>query len=227
MATRSGWADRLERHVDGLEGNDRLVEVAAGIQAALAERGIELVAVGGVAVAAFDPDARVTADIDFVGPALSLQIDDALQPLGFRRSGRHWFHEILRVAVEVPDGRLAPDGAEAGLLRTRSGSHLRVITVEDLILDRTEQWAATGALDAWLQAARLLEVGGVDRRRLAQRAAETGHEDGLAVVAGLAAEARAGRSIDSPASRAAQRSLQLHGDPARALAAARELPAPE
>src|SRR5262245_9384475 len=124
----------------GLQGNELVVEAAATIQAAIAEDGLDLVVVGGTAVAAWDAQAEVTRDVDFVCAALTAHIDAALALLDFHREGRHWYHDELAVPIEVPATTLEPHGATAVEIDTRGGRRLIVISLVDLILDRVEQW---------------------------------------------------------------------------------------
>src|SRR5262245_24659565 len=80
--------------------NERAAEAAALVQEALNARGIRTVVVGGSAVAAWDPDLHVSADIDLVGAAVRSRFDDAFADLGLVRTvGRHWHHAALRLFV--------------------------------------------------------------------------------------------------------------------------------
>jgi hypothetical protein len=199
----------LERLLDGLVGQaDRLLEAAASFQAALSEHGIQLVVVGGSAITAWDPRIHTSLDIDFVGPALSVELDEVFcGEFGLRLEGRHWYDEQLRLVVERPASTLEPVGAETAELATSSGAPLIVIALEDLILDRVGQWEATGAYDAWAEAAGMLAHSALDSERLGRRVQEVDMAAPLAVIQWLAAEHAAGRTIDTAHSHRAQAGL--------------------
>jgi hypothetical protein len=69
---------------------------------------------------------------------------EILRKLGFRKRGRHWFHDASKVAVEFPESRI--DGDEDRIERIRvGGGTAAVIGVDDLYIDRLRQ--ATAAFD--------------------------------------------------------------------------------
>lgn len=188
---------------------DRLVEAAAVIQRRFAARGIRLVVVGGSAITAWDARVHTSLDIDLVGAALTVDLDEVLRgELGFAREGRHWFDEDLRLAVERPGVTLEPAGAEVVEVRSPSGASVLVIALEDLILDRVLEWEATGAFDAWAQAAGMLEHPALDRGRLGRRATETDVAVALAAVEWLVRERSEGRSVGTGESHEAQLGLR-------------------
>jgi hypothetical protein len=76
-------------------------------------------------------------DLDLVG-WVSKKEEPLLRRLGFRKWGRHWFHEPSNVAVEFPESRLAGD--ESRILHHKvSGGTVALIGVDDLYLDRVRQ----------------------------------------------------------------------------------------
>jgi hypothetical protein len=163
--------------------NERAAEAAALIQGAMAARGTRLVVVGGSAIAVWIPDLHVSVDIDLVGVATPAGLDRGFGELGFHRHhGRHWRHHTLPLAVEVPGTMLEPRGAAVARLVTPAGRALEVISIEDLILDRLEQYLATGSEDVYRQAAALDRDDRVDHAYLTQRGETLGLADGLALV---------------------------------------------
>jgi len=124
------------------------------------------------------------------------------------RDGRHWYDERLGVAVEVPAVYLEPPGATATTIGTPHGRSLRVISWEDLALDRVEQWGATGDLVLWAQSVALVQHGLVDRERLLARADSVGLRRELETVEWLAAAHAAGRTVEAPQLYAAQEALR-------------------
>jgi hypothetical protein len=199
--------------LDGLTDQaDRLLEAAASFQTALSEHGVRLVVVGGSAITAWDRRIHTSLDIDFVGPALSVELDEVFcGEFGLRLEGRHWYDEQLRLVVERPASTLEPFGSETAALSTPSGAPLIVIALEDLILDRVGQWEATGAYDAWAEAAGMLAHPALDRERLDRRVQEVDMTTALAVIEWLAAEHAAGRTIDTAESHRAQAGLSGRG----------------
>ena len=96
-----------------------------------------MILVGGGAQVVYTQQPRPT-DVDMVGliTARDLQVlDDA----GFVRHGRHWLHSwtLDEVFVEVPDAVLL--GVDTPRLVDVDGHQLRVISVDDLMMDRLVQ----------------------------------------------------------------------------------------
>jgi hypothetical protein len=191
---------------------DRLVEAAAVLQRALAAREIRLIVVGGSAITAWDSRVHTSLDIDFVGPALTAELDEVFcDEFGLEKEGRHWYDEELRLAVERPGVILEPRGAEAVELESPSGASVLVIALEDLVISRVLEWEATGAFDAWVQTAGMLGHPALDRGRLNRRAHEAGVEVPLAVVEWLAGEHAAGRPVGTGESHHAQLGMRGGG----------------
>jgi hypothetical protein len=79
-------------------------------------------------------------DLDLCG-SLSTDERPLLARLGFRKRGRHWYHDASHVAVEFADSRI--DGDEERIERIDvGGGTAAVIGVDDLYLDRLRQAAA-------------------------------------------------------------------------------------
>lgn len=187
------------------DANTRVLVVAAALTRLFDEAGMEVTVVGGSAAVVWDADAVATADIDVVGFYDDARLSDVLiGQLGLRRSGRFWIDEELGVYVEAPGWSLEPDGARAVIVPTRVGD-VRVIRIEDLVLDRVQQWSATGADDRWRQAARLMESPLRDDDLLAARADELAENAALLAVRMLAAHERGGATVEPELSRAVQR----------------------
>lgn len=120
----AGIADRLERRI----------AFTALLTAAFEELGfLPPVIVGGQAVEFYTSGGYATADIDVV--ASSEALDTILAAWGFHKSGRHWMHDDLSIAIEAPGGRLEGERARTTQVRMADGYAL-VIGVEDLIVDR-------------------------------------------------------------------------------------------
>ena len=66
---------------------------------------------------------------------------ETMRSLGFRKRGRHWFHEASHVAVEFPDDRI--DGDLERIERVDvGGGTAAIIGVDDLYVDRLRQATA-------------------------------------------------------------------------------------
>jgi hypothetical protein len=61
-----------------------------------------------------------------------------LKESGFERHGRHWIHEPAQLFIEFPGSALDPD-EEASWLDFE-GHRVRIISVEDLLVDRLGSW---------------------------------------------------------------------------------------
>jgi hypothetical protein len=101
---------------------------------------VEPVVVGGTAEEFQSGAPYHETDLDLCGVVSARERSD-LRALGFRKRGRHWFHEASRVAVEFPDTRI--DGDESRIERIHvGGGTVAIIGVDDLYLDRLRQATA-------------------------------------------------------------------------------------
>lgn len=79
-----------------------LAEVAAIVSHALTEAGIIAVLTGGGAVTVYSENEYQSDDLDFISPADSQKIAEAMNRLGFERQGRHFEHQNTYYVVEFP-----------------------------------------------------------------------------------------------------------------------------
>jgi hypothetical protein len=124
-AARTG--ERLQRHL----------LVAAAFREVL-ER--EPVVVGGTAEEFQSGAPYHETDLDLVGVVTEAE-RRVLRSLGFRKRGRHWYHEASHVAVEFPDDRLDGDMDRVERFDVGPGT-VAMIGVDDLYLDRLRQATA-------------------------------------------------------------------------------------
>jgi len=192
------WRRQLEERLAGLEDRGaRLIGASVVIQAALRDNGLNLVVVGGSALTIYRPDEYQSADIDFVGGGRDAEIDAVFREvLGFRREGRHWYDEDLQIALERPGVTLEPLGAAPVDVDLDAGEVVRVISIEDLILDRVAAWDATGSYADFEQAVMLDGHPLTEQTRLEERAHELDLSEALSVLRWLGEEQRAGRMTD-------------------------------
>lgn len=124
---------------------ERTLEVVAVIEEAAAPLGIHPTIVGGMAVYFWtEDDAFLTYDIDVV-MAVPDQLAAILAQLGFTRSsdGRHWELEGTSVLLEAPSADLDAD-AHVTAVKLHSGRTANVLSRIDILLDRLDEFQATG-----------------------------------------------------------------------------------
>ena len=123
-----GEPDRVRRHL--------LVAAALGLVLSSPP-----IVVGGTAEEYWTQDEYHPTDLDVCAP-LSARDKDALRKLGFTWSGMHWVRDRGHaVAVQFPDSRI--DGDEDRVVTEAFGSAIaRIISLEDLYLDRLRQATA-------------------------------------------------------------------------------------
>jgi len=131
--------EQARQDLQQLPGKSRfeiMTETAAIITGLMEDRGTTPVVVGGLAVEIYTRGHYTTLDIDLVTKGRDIA-DDILNRLGFSREGRHWYHPVLDIAVEIPGSVLqGADENKIIILELPSGRYLYVIGIEDIILDR-------------------------------------------------------------------------------------------
>lgn len=135
----------LHRAAEIDEVAQRTLEVVAVIEEAAAPLGIRPTVVGGMAVYFWtESDAFATYDIDVV-MAIPEQLANILAQLGFARSsdGRHWELPGTEVLLEAPSADLDA-GAQVAVIELPSGRTARVLSRVDILLDRLDEFQATG-----------------------------------------------------------------------------------
>ncbi len=138
------------------------------------------VLVGGEAVEIYTQGSYTTGDIDMVAPK---DITEAvLREWGFEKTGRVWLNRELDIYVDWQGGSLK-GCAEPETIALGGGLDVRVISIEDLVLDRLNAVKFWGDADSLMWAKVLLrvkqEIGEVNEGYLRERAAEEGTEDFL------------------------------------------------
>ena len=119
------------------DGPARTAALVAWLQSLFDDRETTPVVVGGAAVELYTGGAYTTGDIDLVG-TVSPGAAQALRKAGFERQGRHWILEAGQIFVEFPGEALDPEEKASWL--DFEGYPLRVISVEDLLVDRLGAW---------------------------------------------------------------------------------------
>lgn len=119
-------------------------------------------------------------DIDVLAPTTEALVE-RLRELGFERQGRHWVAPAGRAVLEAP-GNFPEPGADVVEAELPSGRSVLVLSLEDVLLDRLEQFRGGGHSDVYTQTIYLLAVPELDRQRLGERAAAEGLDEALALV---------------------------------------------
>jgi len=140
---------------------ERQIYVAAVISSAFEKKGIQAVLVGGAVVEYYTAGGYTTADIDMILPPLEKQeIETVMKELGFERfeDYRHWLHPHIPVPVEFPPGPL-----QVGHLLIQEVNEievdkikLKILKVEDILLDRLIMAQGWKDLQAQIQAEMLM-----------------------------------------------------------------------
>lgn len=174
---------------------ERLLEVAAVIGEALADLGIQPVVVGGLALAYWaSGDEFITGDIDVLLPRVP-GLAERLERLGFAQEGREWRLHGYDVSFEAPGDVLEP-GDEAEWAELASGRHVKVLSIEDMLLWRLREWLHWHHASGFHQAAHLLLSEELDGVRLARRAKEEGLKRALQTLRALTTEIEGGRVVE-------------------------------
>jgi hypothetical protein len=165
------FADVLELE----EGPRRTAALVSWLQGLFEDETAAPVLVGGAAVELYTLGAYTTGDVDLVG-SITPEVARGLKEAGFERRGRHWIHESAQLFVEFPGESLEPDEAAAWL--EVEGRRIRIIAVEDLMVDRLGAWEywksavdGVNALLLWRT-----QRGRIDNQRLERRVAQAGWE---------------------------------------------------
>ena len=178
-----GSVTRLREAAGSNDRAERTMGLAAVLSGVLTEAGSRPVLVGGGAVEIYTRSAYTTRDLDFVA-AMTESASKAMAGLGFDRDGRHWIHEELGIVVEFPGTTLAP--AEAISIDV-DGIELRIIAVEDLVVDRLASWKHWGWDPDGAAAVILLALHqDLDQERLRKRAIDEHVADALESLRPLA-----------------------------------------
>lgn len=158
---------------------ERAVSIAAVIAEALRTVGQDPILVGGAAVEFYTQGGYTTADIDLVvsgGPDL-IRI---MKELGFKRLGKDFVDEQRKIYIEFPSRALKEN--EESLVLQLGSKTLRIISIEDLIVDRLNAYKFWRSEIDGVNALLLLELGDVDLTRLEKRSKEEEVADALKVV---------------------------------------------
>ena len=124
------------------------------------------VVVGGEAVELYTQGSYTTGDIDIKSPRGATE--SVLKKWGFRKKGRTWFNKELDIYVDWV-GAAFDEGEEAEnrvtTIKIAKGLEIKVISIEDLVIDRLNAAKWWGDVDSLMWAKVLLGV----KRRLGRK----------------------------------------------------------
>jgi hypothetical protein len=126
--------------MERITASTTLEELAAIVSSTLEAAGIKAVLSGGAVVSIYTNNEYESNDLDFVSPASTRRIAEAIAPLGFERKGRMFSHSSTPLFVEFPAGPLAIGDelireTEVGEKRTAAGT-IRLLTPTQCVMDR-------------------------------------------------------------------------------------------
>ncbi|MBI5410208.1 MAG: hypothetical protein HZA14_12675 [Nitrospirae bacterium] len=93
------------------------------------------IVIGGCALSYYSREVYFTADLD-LAYADREALDAVLKELGFRKEGRYWVSEELKMAVEAPASSLVGEDSPIEIVELTEGLQCTIIGIEDLIIDR-------------------------------------------------------------------------------------------
>ncbi|WP_114571708.1 DUF6036 family nucleotidyltransferase [Exiguobacterium flavidum] len=165
--------------IEALDPDDQyntMIQTAAIITRLLEPFNIKPIVVGGLSVEIYTQNAYSTRDIDFVSEGYDT-ISEILLQLGFQKEGRHFFHEAIEVALEIPSSFLEGDYEKVTkvVLDDSTDQYVYLISIEDIIIDRLRaavHWMS--AEDAkWGFELLLMHFSDVDKHYLRSKATTT------------------------------------------------------
>ncbi len=93
------------------------------------------IVIGGCALSYYTREVYFTADID-LAYADRDALDTVLKELGYKKQGRYWINEELKMAIEVPASVLVGEDSPIEVVEVEYNFYCRIIGIEDLIIDR-------------------------------------------------------------------------------------------
>lgn len=91
--------------------------------------------IGGLALSYYSREVYFTADIDLAYSDREA-LDEVLTEIDFKKRGRYWVNEDLKIAIEVPVAVLVEEDAPLEIVELGPGLQCQIIGIEDLIIDR-------------------------------------------------------------------------------------------
>ncbi|GAB4540168.1 MAG: hypothetical protein Fur0020_09220 [Thermodesulfovibrionia bacterium] len=141
------------------------------------------IVVGGIALEIYTQGGYTTGDIDL--KADKELLEEVLSEWKFVKSGRVWFNEVLDIYIDWLGSSLDEgDEAEkrANIIILEEGREIKIISIEDLIIDRLNSYRRWKDEDSLIWAKVLVKVKeatgeSIDKEYLQKRAQEEGLDD--------------------------------------------------
>lgn len=93
------------------------------------------IVIGECALSYYTREVYFTADIDLAYSDRDA-LDAVLKELDFKKQGRYWISEELKVAIEAPASALTGEDSPVEVVEVEDNFYCRIIGIEDLIIDR-------------------------------------------------------------------------------------------
>lgn len=161
--------------------NIDLKELACLIYETLKKAGIDVVLVGGACVSIYSQNRYQSSDLDFVTYEELRLIEKALEPIGFRRSGRCFVHDDCPFLLDFVNPPIAIGNESIKHFKTMKTSFgsLQLLTPTDSVKDRLVSFFHWNDEQAFEQALLVAESHTIDLDDLKQWATAEGHFDKL------------------------------------------------
>ncbi len=164
---------------------ERNISIAAIIAEALRSVNQDPILVGGVAVEYYTQGGYSTADIDLVSEG-GRDLVQVMESLGFEKIGKDFIQKTLKIYVEFPSRHLKSSELSS---KIQIGKKiLRIISLEDLLIDRLCAFKFWQSAVDGLNSLLLLEHSELDLDRLELRAKEEKVLDALSALKELREE---------------------------------------
>lgn len=137
-------------------------ELAVLISAELEKHGINAVLVGGACVSIYSNNQYVSSDLDYISPASTNSIENALKNLGFfkRKGFRQFINDNCPYYIEFPPGPVSI-GNEVPVTKFSKIKSLKLFTPTDCVKDRLAafyHWNDPQSLDQAVMVAKSQKV---------------------------------------------------------------------
>jgi len=161
--------------------NIDLKDLACLIYETLMKAGIDAVLVGGACVSIYSHNRYQSFDLDFVTYEEMRQIEKALNPLGFQRTGRSFIHANSPYLIDFVNPPISVGNEPIQHLKTMKTSFgaLRLLTPTDCVKDRLASFFHWNDAQAFEQAILVAENHKINVNDLKRWAQDEGHSNKL------------------------------------------------
>lgn len=156
--------------------SERAIRIATIIAESLRSIQQNPILVGGAAVEFYTQGGYSTSDIDMIAEG-GQDLIQIMESLGFEKIGKDFVNKKLKIYIEFP-GRNLKANEQTILLKIKDKT-LKIISIEDLIVDRLCAFKFCQSAIDGLNTLLLLENNDLDEKRLLQRAKEEKVEEAL------------------------------------------------